>query len=174
MTNLTSRLILVVLGCCIGFGAVIVLGQLQKQKIKASKIQNQASVPIQQIINQTMTFNAVTNYDGKTKDGESVSDLVYESSDGVNVTRTIIFFKSAARARANLQSEVKQAVQIIEQSPLLDTNGNKTGERAVLLYAPQPPFEARAAVAWTDKSEFYSITSTSLQHVLEFEKTSPH
>lgn len=172
MTNFTSRLILIVVGCCIGLGAVFVLGQIPK--IKASKVQSQASVPIQQINNQTITFNAMTNFDGKTKDGESVSDLVSESSDGVNVTRTIIFFKSAERAQANLQSEVKKAVQIIDQSPVLDTNGDKTGERAVLLYAPQPPFEARAAVVWTGKSEFHSVSSTSLQHVLEFEKTSPH
>jgi hypothetical protein len=171
MKSLTARLTLIVLGCCAGLGVLIVLTQRQ---ITTSKVQSQASVPIQQIINQTITFNAVTNFDGKTKDGESVSDLVFESSDGVNVTRTIIFFKSAERAQANLQSEVKKAVQIIDQSPVLDINGDKTGERAVLLYAPKPPFEARAAVVWTDKSEFHSVSSTSLQHVLEFEKTSPH
>lgn len=172
MTNSTSRLILIVVGCYIGLGAVVVLRQIQK--IKASKVQSQPSVPIQQIINQTITFNPVTNFDGKTKDGERVSDLVFESSDGVTVTRTIIFFKSAERAQANLQSEVKRAVQIIEQGSLSDTNGNKTGERAVLLNAPNPPHEARAAVVWTDNSEFYSVTSASLQHVLEFEKKSPH
>lgn len=172
MLGLIIRSLALILICCIAISAafVFVRGRLPPLKGK-----EQARVSIKGISNQEITFKAGMDFDGRMEDGSRVSHLVYESFDGVKVTKSIIYFNSPKRARKELQSDLQKATQIIERDPKLNTNREQVGERVVLfVYGSSHEREPRAAVLWTNESEFHSIESSSLQHALALEKSFPY
>jgi hypothetical protein len=79
-------------------------------------------------------------------------------------------YPSAEKAEEVFQSRVSEAVRIIERTPKLDKEGRKVGERVVAIFFSQEHNEQYAAVFWTDKTILRSVYSSSLMHVLDFEK----
>jgi hypothetical protein len=116
-----------------------------------------------------VTFKSVAILDGKTESGISFSNQIYQSSDCVMVSRRIEFLNSPASAHLELQRNLRRAQQILERGPKLNSLGQQIGERAKMVLT-RGSRQKQYAVLWTDKSELYSIESSSLKHVEDFER----
>ena len=92
------------------------------------------------------------------------SAQMYLASDGVWISVTLCDYGLAAQAGGELRRRLRGALRIVERRPNLDENGRKVGERVVALY------KAHASVLATNKRLLTYIESSSLHHVLEFEK----
>lgn len=100
----------------------------------------------------------------------------YEASDGVPLFQSGLSYSSPAGANRELRKKLMGALRIIERGPNLDENGKKVGERVVAIF----PFfntdgssssnKTTASILWTNKNNFGYIESSTIEHVLEFEK----
>ena len=88
----------------------------------------------------------------------------------------VSIYSSPAQANGELYQKLKNALRIIERGPNLDENGRRIGEKVVAIFpfynADKLPDPNRtiASVLWTNKNNFGSIESASMENVLEFEK----
>src|SRR5947199_4808312 len=58
----------------------------------------------------------------------------YIASDGAKIARDCIGYSSVARTQRMFTSKLKDAIQIIERTPVLDEKGGRIGERVVALF----------------------------------------
>jgi hypothetical protein len=79
-------------------------------------------------------------------------------------------YPTADKANQVFEDEVRNAAKVIERTPKFDSNGDKIGERALAILLNPENKKQYASVFWTDGRIVTSIDSTSLTHVLEFEK----
>lgn len=126
--------------------------------------------PQQEANREAVEFESIQGERGKTEDGIPFSYHLYKSSDGVGVATTVENRESPIRASKALQRKIKKAVKIIERGPKLNEKGQQIGERVVVIFVPNDSYKEQASVLWTDGTQFYYIESSSLRHVLEFEK----
>ena len=114
----------------------------------------------------------------ETEYGVHLGFTNFETPDGVGLTLFYLAQDDPVRATQAFNEELARAVKVIERAPNRERTGNVVGERARILAPstiPIPPFPAVAgpqlpAVVWTNGPTFHEIKSTSLRHVLEFEK----
>lgn len=102
--------------------------------------------------------------------GEAISFQEFKASDGVWLSTEVETYKSPDLAIKELQTRIKEAVNIIERKPLLDEKGTRMGERVVAQFASienHPPYYA---VIWATELNLRTIASPSLKHIEEFEK----
>jgi hypothetical protein len=108
---------------------------------------------------------------GRVPDGGGGFSVTrYTSSYFVKLWFSHAGYPSAEKANEVFQSQVNEAVRVIERTPKLDKEGRKVGERAVAVFFSQENNEHYACVFWTDKTILHSVYSSSLMHVLDFEK----
>lgn len=93
----------------------------------------------------------------------------YRSSYFVGLWSDATAYPSAQTADEAFQRNVNNAIEVIERTPKFDKEGRKVGERAVLIFLNENGRQV-AIVSWTETRFLHSIGSTSLMHVLEFEK----
>jgi hypothetical protein len=91
--------------------------------------------------------------------------------DGVKLGTSSKKFASPDRAIEGLDKELNCAIKILERGPKFDSQGKKIGERVVAIIGSPISREPGAVVMWTDRSVLCRIQSTSLHHVLRFERT---
>lgn len=167
--NTATRVFIGTLVCCSTITAALVFCH-RHSPTAADK--NRGKVFMSSDNSQDLKFTAGIIFDGEREDGGRFSVQVFDSSDGMRLTLRRDFFKSPAQANEKLQGDVKKAVEITERGPKVDESGKQIGERAVMIFVPNPKNEneRHATVSWTENSTYYSIQSSSLRHVLEFEK----
>ena len=104
------------------------------------------------------------------------SSQEYEGSDGIWLSYTGLSYASATQAKRELKSKLKNALSVIEREPNLDEKGRKVGERIVAIFPfynsdkPSVLDETIAAVVRTNRKSISYVESSSMEHVLEFEK----
>jgi hypothetical protein len=98
---------------------------------------------------------------------DGVSHL-YESSDGVKISFTSKIFRSVTRARRELENKIRGA-EIIERTPKI-IKEQRVGERVVVILAADSSGQRRACIFWTYNDALIWIESTSLDHLLAFER----
>lgn len=120
---------------------------------------------------QSMTFNASKASDGKTEAGAAYSEKQFQTSDCETIKTQTIYFNSPARADEEFKKQLSRATNIIEQGAKVNAAGQRVGERAVAMLKAERLDEPldKTLVAWTDGSEYHSITGPNA-YVLEFEK----
>lgn len=96
--------------------------------------------------------------------GPQANYHTYESSDGVFISEANERYPSARRANLELQKRIHSATEIIERSPELDERGRRVGEKVVAM------IDGDAYVLRVNGNWLHSTQSSSLRHVLEFEK----
>lgn len=106
---------------------------------------------------------------GRMPDGHGYSIRGYRSSYFVKLWVEHAGYSSAEKANEVFQRLVKEGIEVIERTPKFDREGQKVGERMVIISSPDQNGRY-ACVLWTDKTILNAICSSSLMHVLEFEK----
>ena len=79
-------------------------------------------------------------------------------------------YASPEKADQVFRDTLKGAVRVIERTPKLDCHGHMVGERAVVILMDREHRQEYATVFWTEGGILRSVESSSLTHVLEFEK----
>jgi hypothetical protein len=102
--------------------------------------------------------------------GGGFSVTRYTSSYFVKLWVSHAGYPSAEKADEVFQRQVNEAVKLIERTPKFDKEGRRVGERAVAIFYSQDYNEQYACVFWTDKTILHTVYSSSLMHVLDFEK----
>ena len=139
-------------------------------KERSSRAETMESPHHQELSSEAFEFKDIQGGRGKTEDGIPFSYHLYKSCDGVGVSTTVENRSSVFSALKALQRKVKTASKIIERGPKLDDKGQRTGERVVAMFASNGSEKERAAVLWTEGSDFHYLESSSLRHLIAFEK----
>lgn len=102
--------------------------------------------------------------------GFNNSTTTYRSSYFIQVSSSHLSCLSTEKANEVFDDKLHKALKVIEVAPKLNSNGVPVGRRAVAVFFLPELNEYRARVFWTDGATFYSISSTSFLHVMQFEK----
>lgn len=128
----------------------------------------------QEPVKQDIEFKNLEGVKGEVENGVPFSSQLYEASDGVILSVTRENWGSPLRANKALRRKLEKAVNIIERAPKFDEKEHQVGERVVAIFTPGSPDKNQASVIWTYGSQFYYIESSSISHILEFEKRFYH
>jgi hypothetical protein len=120
--------------------------------------------------NMQLAFRKILIADGKTNDGFKLVSYLYKASDCIPISYEVIFFDSSARAEDELHKKMEKASEIVQQGTANNEKGNIVGERYVANFVGSDQAKPHSAIILTRNSDLISITSSSLTHVLEFEK----
>ncbi|MFY9621680.1 MAG: hypothetical protein WAM70_04950 [Pyrinomonadaceae bacterium] len=143
--------------------AAVVMYVAQRRLNGVGESENRAPQP---------TFRNISIADGTTAEGFEFSVHHYKAWDCVAVSEQVISFPSDARAENELRKKAATASEVLEHVPEKDVHGNVVGERYVMKFVGSGQAGGYAAIVLSRKSDLISITSTSLTHILEFEKAS--
>ena len=114
-----------------------------------------------------LTFRPTLSSSGRTAEGSRFSLQLYESSDGIAVSSRVDRFGYTDLAQKEFAKIVRMA-QVIERPPKLD--GQRVGERVVLKFNRNKPRVSRIELLWIDNTDLHRIVSSSLGHIVEFER----
>ena len=134
------------------------------------KTSNSHRPPTPENTSKDLVFEPTSSTNGTTNKGRSYSEHLFRSNDCVILSSRIEYFDSPADAHKELALRIKEAVEIVGKGSKTSANGDRT----VAIFAPDLPreFSHSAQVLWTEGSELHIIRSTSVSHVLAFEKLS--
>jgi len=149
--------------------AITTLMSFEKPPV-TSPLSNKQTLSEQPTTGEKITFTPVIEGRGIKKGAEEVSFARYKSGDGVLVERRIERYRSAPRARAEMQTMVEKAATVIERGAKLPGEGQQKGQRVVLSVPHGRGRERQAVILWSDGPDLYVLRSPSLRHVLAFEK----
>jgi hypothetical protein len=108
---------------------------------------------------------------GVVSDGGGAFAVVrYRSSYFVNLWRTSEVYDTPEKADQVFQDRLREAVRVLERTPKFSGGGAKVGERAVAIFYSRERGEQYACVFWTEGRVLTQVYSSSLMHVLDFEK----
>jgi len=94
----------------------------------------------------------------------------YTASDGVWLRVLYLTVTDQSQATLAFHQRLAHAIRVIERSDKRNANGRVIGERAEILAPSAKPASPYHAVVWTDGPTFHEVGSSSLPHVLQFEK----
>lgn len=118
-----------------------------------------------------VTFNPGKALEGRTEAGVAYSEQQFETSDCESINTQTMYFGSPVLADKEFEKQLSRATNIVEQGAKVNAAGQRVGERAVAMLKAERLDEPldKTIVAWTEGSEYHSITGPNA-HVLEFEK----
>jgi hypothetical protein len=163
MPRIFSRLTVTLLTFIIGITLAGVWQFLSRPAIKSGKIAELNSVAPPVV--QTPRFIPVGYACGFV-----CSSQTYNSSDGEVLSDSTCSYRSHARAKKELQRDLKGVQKIVERAAKSDWKGLQIGERVVAIFPPDEYERRRVRIMWTDGSRLRSINAPSLQLALEFEQ----
>jgi len=106
---------------------------------------------------------------GLTADGGRDAWITaFKASDGTDLSVSGAEYGSPQQAQKALLRNLKRVAVIIERGARLDGEGNKIGERAVVLLNKTG---SQAAIFWTDEDLLQKIYWPTQRHVLALEKS---
>lgn len=79
-------------------------------------------------------------------------------------------YPGAEKSREVFGERLAGAVRVLERTPKYDRGGRTVGERAVAVFPGKESGGQYFGALWTDGNTLHSIHSTSLSHVLQFER----
>lgn len=96
----------------------------------------------------------------------------YKSFDGVNLVFHSVDFPSNEAAITSFQRILGESVSVINREPLYNPEGNTiVGERVVAMFPPNEAAKTeQASMICLDGTSIYRISSSSLRHILVFDK----
>jgi hypothetical protein len=104
-------------------------------------------------------------------DGYRACFSTFESSDGMVFSSATIPYHSSKRARTELETKLREAVEIIEREDTFDETGRKIGKKVLATFAPYDGSSmVSAAILCTSGSDFGYVRSTTLRNILEYRK----
>jgi hypothetical protein len=115
-------------------------------------------------------FHRETSGKAMKKGGIEISFTNFKAEDGTLVERIIEDYKSAEAARIGLENECWQSSSISEDGYRTDAQGERVGQRVVLVFSPTATAPERNVIAWTDGPLLYLLRSSSRAHLLDFEQ----
>ena len=108
---------------------------------------------------------------GKVLDGGGFFGIQsYTSTYFIKLSFSRSQYRSPEHGNEVFGAIVKSAVKIIDRRPKYDLQGRKVGERAVAILVDPERNTQYASVFWTDGRVLFSVDSSSLTHVLQFEQ----
>lgn len=116
-----------------------------------------------------MTFTSLQTGSGRTEDGSRFSFWLAKSSDGVAISARTEQRRSVARARGELNKQIKGA-EIVARGRKTNNQGERVGERVAGCFPAKDQAKGKCVILWTEGSEFHILESASLPHLLAFEK----
>lgn len=133
------------------------------------KASSPTSIEGQESQDREMTFKNLLSGSGRTEDGSRFSFGSAEASDGVKISARTERRSSVSRAKAVLKRTLRGA-EIVTREPKINNQGQKVGERVVAHFASKAQNKSRYALLWTDGSDFHYLQSSSLRHLLAYER----
>ncbi len=128
------------------------------------------SIGMQQAATEVkLEFRPTQAASGRTTEGSRFSLQLYEASDGVAISSRLDRFRSARRARTALAKIIRKG-RVLERKPKLDGTGHPIGERVVLKFTRSKSQLPQTELLWIDNTDLHQIVSSSLYHILEFER----
>jgi hypothetical protein len=120
---------------------------------------------------QNLIFTPTQTSEGKTEQGFAYSEKQFRSSDCETIKVQTQYFDTPGRAQEEFEKNIREAINVIERAPKLNTDGEKIGERAVAVFDAGPSSESldQTIIMWTENSQYHFIQGP-FAHVLEFEK----
>jgi hypothetical protein len=113
--------------------------------------------------------NEITFQVSTIGEGPHSSSTSYESSDGKLISINAITLASTSKANRRLEEKLRSA-KVIERGPKMSKQGQRVGERILALLPNREGKEEMAACLWTYGPVLWLIQSSSMEHVLLFEK----
>lgn len=107
---------------------------------------------------------------GKVQDGGRFGIQSYTSTYFIKLSFSRAEYRSPENANEVFAAIVNSAVRIIDRRPKYNRQGSKVGERAVAILLDHERNAEYASVLWTDGRILFSVDSSSLTHVLQFEQ----
>ena len=108
---------------------------------------------------------------GKVRDGGGLFGIEnYTSTYFIKLSFSRSQYRSTENANEVFAAIVKSAVKIIDTRPKYNLHGRQVGERAVAILLDPESNSQYASVFWTDGRVLFSVDSSSLTHVLQFEQ----
>ena len=107
---------------------------------------------------------------GITREGIRACFVTYESSDGISVFTRSEYFRSADDTETHFKTQTKSFAQIIARSEMKDVKDCVKGERILGRHSPNKEGTEMYSIMRNDSRTIRYIESTSLDHVLDFEK----
>ena len=104
-----------------------------------------------------------------TDGGGAYAVARYKSSYFVNLWRSSEVYDTPEKADQVFQDRLQRAVKVLERAPKFNEGGAKVG-RAVAIFYSREHGEQYACVLWTEGRVLIEVYSSSLLHVLDFEK----
>ena len=105
-----------------------------------------------------------------TDGGGGFSASSYTSSSSARLVFSHLGYASIEKANEVFDNEIRKAVRVVEITPKHNEKGELVGRRAVATFLDRETNLSYAAVFWTNGKFVHAIESTSLLHVIEFEK----
>lgn len=159
--------------CLLVFAAVLAVGSaffpLQVRNLPVSA--REQSLPTEgSKKDDIIRFTAVSAGRLPKKGAREVSFTSFKSEDGVLVIRDVESYSSPSRSREEWDRMLKRAEKVLDRSPKQAPDGRTIGIRAVVQAGRSGRPDEKFAVFWTDGPDIYVLSSSSLRHVLAFEK----
>jgi hypothetical protein len=115
-------------------------------------------------------YAEATAYGRMTDGNDAFSISSYKSNYFVKLLYGHEGYASPDKADDAFNQHLKNAVKLIEVTPKTSKQGLTIGRRAVAVFFEPSANHYYAVVFWTEGRFLYSICSTSLIHVVDFEK----
>lgn len=121
-----------------------------------------------------ITFEITTTVRGSTKKGISFVERQFKSTECVTITDRVEYHASALDVQKKFQTRVGEAVEILERGKKFYES--QSSDRLVAVFPPDISRDNKHQfeVIWTNDAEFHSIRTSSLRHLLAFEKQLGH
>lgn len=162
--NKVSRYFVMTFACCALVGLLFLVTGRSRKTVDLKQ-----ESPVNSSL-QELTFRHTMIFDGETKDGARYAHNIYKSSDCATVSDMVVFFKSPARATAEVEAAANRASAIVERRAVVNDERRQIGDLVVLEFGARGEEKAYAEVAWNKDGDFRSVTAPSLELVLAFEK----
>jgi hypothetical protein len=108
---------------------------------------------------------------GRMKEGGGgFSVSLYRSSYFVHVSFAHYSYASEEKATEAFGESVRDAIQVLDVGPKFNRRGEIVGRRAVVIARNPRTIYPLAVLFWTDGKVIHSVASTSLLHVMQFER----
>jgi hypothetical protein len=111
--------------------------------------------------------------EGVAEGAPRIAETTYKRSDGAILTVGHAQFASAELASRHLDKLLAQASKVLSGREKKYRNGTAVGDRIEIMFRSAGKPSQVFAIYWTDGTDFYGISSASLQVALEFEKHPP-
>lgn len=157
---LNNLIVFVIVGLMLDHSSVAARGRAQTSPRRSTATAERQQPPL--------TFRMIMSGKGE-ENGIITSHHLYAATDGTRVSRAGEVYPSSIRASERMERELKEALRIIERSPLLRKK-RQVGERAVAEFVPGDKQERRFAILRTYNHVFVRIESSTLEYVLAFEQ----